>query len=778
MHRFLRIMVPACLGAALLGVSVPPPAASADTFVQQAATNPVYKVTMVARSCAQYTDVFANRARNNIMESLRDLGPNTPYNPFVQVLPSVEDGLAPQSTCTPLPNWTFTFGTGIARPVPGTNLSYVTGQSTVANRSVTTAASTPLLDSVGNPTGTSIAGAATFTLTQTEVSLAQQGSRFWTQGGTSTDPLNQAQFPDEYGFAALRCATDNLNGDNVEWIGFPNNVRHVFCYAFYITPPPGAGTVVIEKQVTTPIDVTAPFDFTGNLSFNPGGRFTLKVPPTGPQVAAQQFVRAETTPTTPWVVTEDVADGFQLDAINCSSSLGASGSTAVVNLGAATVNIFLQEGETVTCRFVNSVPPPPPGEGRVVKLLIGPPEGIPDDVLPTNWSFPWTSPGSTPASGTLDVPALADRPSGDSGFITGLVPGTWTVSEQLPAPTPGWRWEFVEGECISSDGSTATIAPDAGTGAPTGRPVLPSAGSSTCIFVNRLVPTGGIIIRLTTRGGVGSFGFVVNGVGAGKLQQPIELVQGATTTAPDTRVVATGASTDPLIGQFLITPIRPATSPAGRWVVEGLPVCNVVGAPALNIGPEQLQVVAGNVISPVVTCDYVYRFLPPSTLDLSKNVTGNRAGQTGPVIITANCSDGSSALLQVDPADPVPARLPTRLSFLDPVTCAVAETSNGGAAAATVTTSSSVTSNGSSVSRPLTALAVGSDTASEAVEVAFVNDYQLPIVQPPPPPTTVPPIIPPTGSNPVTSTLLVLAGFALLLGSAARFAARRRCSAG
>ena len=36
-------------------------------------------VTYAARSCPSYTDVFANLARNNIQESLRDLGPDTPY---------------------------------------------------------------------------------------------------------------------------------------------------------------------------------------------------------------------------------------------------------------------------------------------------------------------------------------------------------------------------------------------------------------------------------------------------------------------------------------------------------------------------------------------------------------------------------------------------------------------------------------------------------------------------------------------------------------------------
>src|SRR5882672_8770453 len=38
-----------------------------------------YQVTLAARECAQYTDIMANLARNNIQESLQDLGPDTVY---------------------------------------------------------------------------------------------------------------------------------------------------------------------------------------------------------------------------------------------------------------------------------------------------------------------------------------------------------------------------------------------------------------------------------------------------------------------------------------------------------------------------------------------------------------------------------------------------------------------------------------------------------------------------------------------------------------------------
>ena len=38
-----------------------------------------YTVTLAARTCPAYADIIANRNRNNIQESLEDLGPDTNY---------------------------------------------------------------------------------------------------------------------------------------------------------------------------------------------------------------------------------------------------------------------------------------------------------------------------------------------------------------------------------------------------------------------------------------------------------------------------------------------------------------------------------------------------------------------------------------------------------------------------------------------------------------------------------------------------------------------------
>ena len=126
--------------------------ALAVTPVAQAGTSsqPTRLVTFVARTCPSYTDIAANRARNNIQESLQDLGADTLYNAGDAVSPAVEQ--AQQPNCTPLPDWSFTMGKGYAsRAVTGPwgALSVVTGPfagdivTKTASRCSTATATTP-----------------------------------------------------------------------------------------------------------------------------------------------------------------------------------------------------------------------------------------------------------------------------------------------------------------------------------------------------------------------------------------------------------------------------------------------------------------------------------------------------------------------------------------------------------------------------------------------------------------------------------------------------------
>jgi hypothetical protein len=324
------------------------------------------KLTVAARVCPTYTDVRANRARNNIQESLRDLGLDSLYTAGQAIDPDLE--AQGQPNCRPLPNWTFTLGTGIGGMRADErwgSLSYVSGAFATP---IVTQGSTPLLGPQGQETGRDLAGAVTITLTPTQASLAATSSSLWIQGGTVTDPVLQNQFPDQYGFAALRCSVDNLNGDNVEWITFPAGSTHVFCFAYYVQPPPRSGTITVVKHVSDPPNATQTFPFRGNLSFNPGGVFSLTVR-NGANDSFTQ-VRAETRPGDPlWSFTEDVPDGWHVQDISCVSQTGGSVTTASIATGTATVN--LAAGDHVTCTYTDSLTPPPPGTLHITKTTLG-----------------------------------------------------------------------------------------------------------------------------------------------------------------------------------------------------------------------------------------------------------------------------------------------------------------------------------------------------------------------------------------------------------------------
>ena len=223
---------------------------------------------------------------------------------------------------------------------------------------ITTLASIPDRDAQGRPlAGTAIAGATTVELTPEQAKRAEAASRLWIQGGTPTDPVLYGipAFKDRYGFGALRCAIDNLNGDNVEWIKLPTGSRHVYCYAYYVTPPPTSGTIVIRKEVADPPQADQTFTFQGSISYTEDNRFPLTV--TDGRPAEETFYRAETGATgAPWTVRELVPSGWTLTGLACPA---AGSSVATVDRAAAAVAIRLAARDTVTCTFTDALQPPP-----------------------------------------------------------------------------------------------------------------------------------------------------------------------------------------------------------------------------------------------------------------------------------------------------------------------------------------------------------------------------------------------------------------------------------
>lgn len=701
------------IGSVLVTWAAAPSGAATPGPTSEANGTASYSVTMVARVCPQYTDVFANRARNNIMESLQNLGPDSPYTYFVAVDPAVEDGLSPQTNCRPLPNWTFAFGSGIAANAAGTNLSYVTGTSSVANRQVTTQASVPLLDNNGNPTGRQIGGATTFTLTSAELSLAGRGG-LWVMGGTPSAPLNG--LGEQYGFAALRCAMDNVNGDNVEWIGYPSGMTHVFCYAFYVQPPPTGGTIVIRKALAGALPAAQTFDFAGSVSYNPGGVFSLTVP-AGSTSASETFIRGATGSNAPWTAAETVPDGFQLTGLACVSQSGQSSVTysgsdpnSTVTNNNDQVNITLAPTDTVTCTFTNGLAPPPTGSGAINKQVVttdGSP--VPSEVLPQAFSYTVVSP--TSVTSTVNLTVEPGNQNAGTGTIPGLTTGVWTVTENLPTPAPGWRWALVATECETTAGGPPTTGTS-----PTVTVTVPTGGGAACNFTNVLQATGGLVVRFTTLGGTGTFGARIDS------QSGVVLNQTATTTASGAAGVATGDSTNPLLGTWTIQPLAPDLTSGAHWVLAKDPTCDA-SAPVTPIGPDQLQVQLGTAAAPVLTCDFVYQLIGPSSLDLVKVVNGNASLQRADATVTATCDDGASAILSVAPGQPTPAGLPAAVSIPFPTLCQITETATGAASGASVTTTSASTTNGAPVQGNPASLTVGSDTASVSTVVTFTNTY-------------------------------------------------------
>ena len=516
-------MRPSCVGAVLAGLAlwllVAAAPASADEGDQ------TRLVTIAARSCPTYQDITANRARNNIQESLKDLGPDTPYGQNGRPLlvdPATEAQFQPN--CTPLENWQFTLGKGIAirnavPPEPWGRLSYVTDPFA---QTIVTQGSVPLLSGTGQPTASTISGATTIELTADQRELASQSSKLWLQGGTPANPITDSE---AYAFGALRCATDNLNGDNVEWISYPPAGTHVFCFAYYVTPPPTSGTITVRKEVSLPSGTPAQkVRFTGNISYA-NHEFFLTA--SNGSSGAQKFVRAGGAS---WDFKEEIPALAKLTAIDCTTKLGSS---ITKNLATGRTDVALANGDDVDCTYKNTFRRPP--SGLTLRKVSTGGTGrfgfdIDGDDGRVEGAFAETL---TPGLSALVEPAddIADLPA-----------GTYTVTETTP-PDVGGTWTLDRVDCLPGDavsnrsGHKVTI-------------VVDRAPGTVCTFHNRFTPAGKITLRKVTLGGTATTRYQVRPLFG---EPRPEREQLATTTEAGVPVTATGDDLDQLpIGAYSI----------------------------------------------------------------------------------------------------------------------------------------------------------------------------------------------------------------------------------
>jgi uncharacterized repeat protein (TIGR01451 family) len=537
-----------------------------------------YFVTIAARQCPDYTDIAANRARNNIQESLKDLGPDSPYGSGDEVSPAVEEPAHPN--CSPLVDWVFTQGRGIAGKVTGPWGSLSVVSSPFSAPDITTQTSVPNRDAKGRIVAGTLAGATTIELTQTQADLVKKSSALWIQGGTPTDPVlaSVPQFRDRYGFGALRCAIDNYNGDNVEWIQVPQGARHVYCYAYYVTPPPTSGTIVIRKQVTDPPNATQTFEFEGNVSYNEGGKFQLSV--NNGSTPSITFYRAETAPTDePWTARELVPPGWVLTDLACTRRTTSVITTDQVN---AAVSIRLRAGDTVTCTFTNALRPPP-GQLLISKVTFGDVGSFGFEVEPVDGGPVEDAAATTETRG---IPVLA-RPSPIE-----LEAGDYFVSEQLPRARGG-RWRQVGVNCNARE-RAARAEPT--------RVSITAGRGVACVFANRFVPRGSITILKETRGAGGTTGFVVES----RRDPTFEASKTAVTSGEDDVARARGDSTRRLpLGRYTIQETGTVSDDAGRWTLVSVS-CSGRQRPFAQ-GEAEVRLTRQR---PRVVCRFVNAFTP------------------------------------------------------------------------------------------------------------------------------------------------------------------------
>ncbi len=400
-----------------------------------------------------------------------------------------------------------------------------------------TQATVPARDFDGHPVsgGVKIQGAVTIGLNRDQVDRSAQ-NRLWLQGGTPEDPMLYADpaFAGRYGFGALRCAIDDLNGDNVETIQFPSGTRHMYCYAYYVTPPPASGTIVIRKQVEGS-EASESFRFTGNVSYNEGGAFDLSAADGDPD--SIEFLRGETRPgDAPWTVVEEAREGWSLTGLTCTSQAG-SGTTT--DMAARSVQISLVAGDTLTCTFTNRLTPP---AGALVLRKV---------TLRGAGSFPFRIEDEDG-----DVVArreLTTQSPGGVGAVRVIVldPGRYRISERRPVSDLGvWRLSGVKCNGTRRDPPDPLFVN------------ITAARGAVCTFANRLSRPGAIRVAGVSLGGLGTAAYLASQ----NVNPRVQLHQFATTTRQGRPERASGQPTTGLpFGLYVIQQSAVAAEQRDEW---------------------------------------------------------------------------------------------------------------------------------------------------------------------------------------------------------------------
>jgi LPXTG-motif cell wall-anchored protein len=737
-----------------------------------AAQNPL-SITYVARDCPQYTDIMANKRRNNIQESLRDLGPDSNYSSAEVVSAQKEAAGTRIPPCEPLTGWTFSTGTGYTGPKASTqNLSTVTGP---IRQDITTGASTPELDAAGNPTGRTLRGAVTVPLTSAEISALNRNS-LRVQGGTPAQPLNGKQ--EQYGFGALRCALDALNGDNIEFLNFPSGARHVFCYYYAVTPPPGAGTIRIVKH----IDGAGQGDFRydGNLSYadtNGDGVNDFVLSASTGKDASQTFVRGASDAADPWVLKEVPVAGSQWTLelpVRCAAVAadGGPGRTGFDTDSSGRVRIALVAGETATCTYANKRSG---GEGLLQKESVGGTGTFDLDV---------TAPPGAPPIGTRPVTTTQEGVPLAVASGEGIQTGTYTLVEHKPRDPLG-TWDLTSAVCdgkdmpITDNGDTWTVSHE-----------VTADEEPQCLLTDTFTPGGEISVEKVSEGGTGTFGFAVMPHSAPREEgEPDRFLGSARTVEEGAAVLASppGGQPGPLatgreIGtgeRYTVAEYLPPSTAAGRWVAESVDCGGAeAGAPTANGTSVDITLTTAH---PRPTCRFTNRFVPAGTLNVIKTTSDDTGLRPDAARLRLSCVDRTGDHVDIAPGA-TGGSIPEH-AFNLPTSCVVTEPATGAAPEVKVSTTASLMA-GDGPQRPVRlgeAFTVRpGERAVFRVANVFTGPSPSPSPSPPPSPspsgTPAPSVSPPPPGGPGGAQLprtgedrywlapMVGIAFALLLG--------------
>lgn len=735
----------AVVGALLIGGAPQPVAAAAGDVVIQPGQ---LAVTFVALSCPEYTDIMANRARNNIQESLRELGKDTVYSAGQPISPTIEGPNQPN--CTPLRNWDFQLGTGYTGKTPATQyLSTVTGGYATPIR---TGGPIPELDASGVDTGRTIDGAVTIVLDAAQAQQAQRPNSLWAQGGRGAQTLPATG---EFGFGALRCAVDNLNGDNVEFISYPTASRHVFCYYFAVTPPPEAGTIIVRKQVTPGTVGGSAFPFEGNISYDKPtegapGRFTLNA--SDGSTGSITFIRGAVGPGDPlWNFRELMPAGWVQAAVPvCTSVLGSPWS---FDPGTG-ISVELLADDVVTCTFVNERDLT--GPAFLYKLAVN-----------GTGSFPFrvTPPLQPEVSTTVDV--TTPYTFVEVLSTPGNVAGEYVTTETLPIVSYG-TWELIHVLCeVETGGVEGPIEdlPFTSSGQDrTASRTIASGESLVCVFVNAFDSDGRIDVEKTTLGGVGTFTYGIVPVDEGN---PSQFGLSATTTAPGVTVDAlpvppSGAAENlPIGSRWTVQEFLPAPTQEGYWRVVEADCGGAVRGVDLPSATVTVEITEE---APEVQCSFVNEFVSLSSFQVIKNTSSDTALRPDPAVISWACSNRTGGDVSVPSAQ---ATADDTVDVVGYTTCTVVETATGAASGVSVDTSAVLTFNGVD-----SAYTLGDPIVVEPEDDVVVTvDNVLAVIPPTPTPTPTPTTtvgpMPPTGLDAAGLTPIAVAGaLAVALGAA------------